>query len=221
VNVDGGPVFIISGGAENKQAVRFVPSAAYEVSSVRAYLRSTGGNGQSSLFVSIVTEAGTVPGNTAVWTSTPLIVRPAGGLTTFTSTSPGTLAAGTPYWVVFDGTLTVGNAAVAHSGLPAVLGTRAERFFDSEWMRIDSTELPAVRIEGNPPLPTGACCNTVTGGCAVLDIVDCVALGLRFDGVGTACSPGACQGCRADFNGSGEITVQDLFDFLAAFFAGC
>ena len=25
----------------------------------------------------------------------------------------------------------------------------------------------------------------------------------------------------ADFNGSGTVTVQDLFDFLAAFFAGC
>ena len=25
----------------------------------------------------------------------------------------------------------------------------------------------------------------------------------------------------ADFNGSGQITVQDIFDFLAAFFAGC
>ena len=27
--------------------------------------------------------------------------------------------------------------------------------------------------------------------------------------------------CRADFNSSGTVTVQDLFDFLAAWFAGC
>jgi hypothetical protein len=26
---------------------------------------------------------------------------------------------------------------------------------------------------------------------------------------------------RADFNGSGTISVQDIFDLLAAFFAGC
>jgi hypothetical protein len=26
---------------------------------------------------------------------------------------------------------------------------------------------------------------------------------------------------RADFNGAGGITVQDIFDFLAAYFAGC
>lgn len=28
-------------------------------------------------------------------------------------------------------------------------------------------------------------------------------------------------GCAADFNRSGAVTVQDLFDYLAAFFAGC
>ncbi len=27
--------------------------------------------------------------------------------------------------------------------------------------------------------------------------------------------------CPADFNGSGELSVQDIFDFLAAYFAGC
>ena len=27
--------------------------------------------------------------------------------------------------------------------------------------------------------------------------------------------------CRADFNGSGSLTIQDIFDFLAAWFAGC
>ena len=26
---------------------------------------------------------------------------------------------------------------------------------------------------------------------------------------------------RADFNGSATVTVQDIFDFLAAYFAGC
>jgi hypothetical protein len=26
---------------------------------------------------------------------------------------------------------------------------------------------------------------------------------------------------RADFNHSGAISVQDIFDFLAAYFAGC
>jgi len=26
--------------------------------------------------------------------------------------------------------------------------------------------------------------------------------------------------CRADFNGAGGVTVQDIFDFLAAYFSG-
>lgn len=32
---------------------------------------------------------------------------------------------------------------------------------------------------------------------------------------------GTVGSCRADFNGEGGVTVQDLFDFLASWFAGC
>jgi len=54
--------------------------------------------------------------------------------------------------------------------------------------------------------------------------------GAAFDAVvtddcGTARSDPAGLGvtwrCPADFNGSGVISVQDIFDFLAAYFAGC
>jgi hypothetical protein len=27
--------------------------------------------------------------------------------------------------------------------------------------------------------------------------------------------------CKADFDGSGQLAVQDIFDFLNAWFAGC
>jgi hypothetical protein len=38
-------------------------------------------------------------------------------------------------------------------------------------------------------------------------------------GAGVITPPGAgCQPCRADFNASGAVTVQDIFDFLAAYF---
>jgi hypothetical protein len=34
--------------------------------------------------------------------------------------------------------------------------------------------------------------------------------------------PGPPQpACPADFNNSGAVSVQDIFDFLAAYFAGC
>ena len=41
--------------------------------------------------------------------------------------------------------------------------------------------------------------------------------GWLVTGLGTGTTPG----CSADFNGSGALTVQDIFDFLAAYFAGC
>jgi hypothetical protein len=59
------------------------------------------------------------------------------------------------------------------------------------------------------------CTTTTAAGCAG-----------TFLGVGTVCAPvvrggtiNAC--CKADFNNSGGISVQDIFDFLAAYFAGC
>lgn len=67
----------------------------------------------------------------------------------------------------------------------------------------------------------GACCNPATGGCAVDDQARCAALGCNFAGFATACAPATCSACPADFNRSGTLSVQDIFDFLAAYFAGC
>ena len=44
-----------------------------------------------------------------------------------------------------------------------------------------------------------------------------------FQGGGAACNPAGntvAPCCRADFNRSGAVSVQDIFDFLAAYFAG-
>ena len=77
----------------------------------------------------------------------------------------------------------------------------------------------------NPcPAVVGACCHgatcTQTAGPA-----PCGTAG-TFLGAGVACGPigrggplNAC--CPADFNHSGVLGVQDIFDFLAAWFAGC
>lgn len=67
----------------------------------------------------------------------------------------------------------------------------------------------------------GACCNRATGGCAALTSSDCGALGCDFLGFGIVCRPFGCPPCPADFNRSGTVSVQDIFDFLAAYFAGC
>lgn len=71
------------------------------------------------------------------------------------------------------------------------------------------------------PVTTGACCLGST--CQLLPQADCAGPNSRFAGLGTVCplpgsSTGAC--CPADFNQSGAISVQDLFDFLAAYFTG-
>ncbi|MCC6322530.1 MAG: hypothetical protein IT438_13965 [Phycisphaerales bacterium] len=73
----------------------------------------------------------------------------------------------------------------------------------------------------NPcPQPTGACCRGTA--CTIESSAACAGSGAgSFRGVGTACgtpgNPTTC--CRANFNGQSGISVQDLFDFLAAYFA--
>lgn len=77
---------------------------------------------------------------------------------------------------------------------------------------------------GTPCSPSsclGACCNRWTGNCVVTDSSTCASFGLRFNGIGGTCSTNACNACPADFNGVGGPTVQDVFDFLAAYFSGC
>jgi|GEM_PF-4276112 len=71
---------------------------------------------------------------------------------------------------------------------------------------------------------TGACCNTSTGACAVVTDTACASLGGTFSGNNTLCVPNPCTpvaNCPADFNNSGGVSVQDIFDFLSAYFAGC
>lgn len=69
------------------------------------------------------------------------------------------------------------------------------------------------------PLPvTGACC--VGGSCHM--VTDAAACPGTYAGDRSACDvpgqPPIC--CAADFNASGEVSVQDIFDFLQAYFAG-
>lgn len=68
---------------------------------------------------------------------------------------------------------------------------------------------------------TGACCTGTT--CTVLAAVACGTSGGIFQGNNSACSvgtgnPTSC--CRANFNAVGGLTVQDIFDFLGAWFTG-
>lgn len=72
----------------------------------------------------------------------------------------------------------------------------------------------------NPcPQPSGACCTGSTCSINTADV--CMGPGFRFVAGAAACNPpgnNLSPCCRADFNQSGSISVQDLFDFLAAYF---
>lgn len=76
-------------------------------------------------------------------------------------------------------------------------------------------------------LPVGACCRS-SGGCSLTTQIGCLVAQVgqpqgRWLGPGTACTPAgvpnAC--CLVDFDGSGQRSVDDIFIFLAAWFAGC
>jgi hypothetical protein len=63
----------------------------------------------------------------------------------------------------------------------------------------------------------GACCSGAT--CRVDVATGCAGSVDQFNGAGTACTAaGAC--CRADFNHRDGLSVQDIFDYLNAWFAG-
>lgn len=74
----------------------------------------------------------------------------------------------------------------------------------------------SITIQPAAVVSTGACCSGT--GCSVSSAQSCAG---AFKGVGSACdasgNPITC--CPANFNASGGVDVQDLFDFLASYFA--
>jgi uncharacterized membrane protein len=81
---------------------------------------------------------------------------------------------------------------------------------------------PGAWIATLPGLRTmiGACCRGAT--CSSTIAAGCSGAGSVFLGGGTACNPGnnSAPCCRADFNQSGGLSVQDIFDYLNAWFVG-
>jgi len=90
--------------------------------------------------------------------------------------------------------------------------------FDTGWL--DSWSVALNRSSGDPcDQSAGACCFGAT--CSVTTIPVCSGTFRRFAGAGTACNaPGDLRVpcCKADFNQLGTVTVQDIFDYLNAYF---
>jgi hypothetical protein len=207
-----------------KSAARFVAPVGGEFDRVETSLATLTGFSVTAT-VSIVPEVtggpgGGQPGLLSVWSASALssLVN-ARGIYTFTGPR-ATLVAGQAYWLVLEAT----DSTFWYQTSPVVIGTTASKTGSPMWFTMPGFPLPAFRIVSAAPAPgLGACCDRVSGGCAVVEPAACSSLGLSFAGVGAACaaSPSTCHACPGDFNRSGGVTLQDLFDFLGAWFAGC
>lgn len=98
---------------------------------------------------------------------------------------------------------------------------------DSACTLTDASNCPGDFTLGATCLPesclpvTGACCWGVT--CAISTASGCASPIATYTGDGTACNPPGNTSspcCIADFNHAAGLSVQDIFDFLGAYFAG-
>jgi hypothetical protein len=70
-------------------------------------------------------------------------------------------------------------------------------------------------------IAAGACCQG--SSCSITTPAGCTGPNTAYAGDGTLCNaPGnnTTPCCKADYNHSGSVSVQDIFDFLAGYFSG-
>jgi hypothetical protein len=70
------------------------------------------------------------------------------------------------------------------------------------------------------PQPDGACC--CGSSCSLTPPAACTGTNTQFMGTGTVCNVAGNNTtpcCRADYNQSGSVSVQDIFDFLGGYFS--
>jgi hypothetical protein len=83
------------------------------------------------------------------------------------------------------------------------------------------TGAPGVACPAGPCSQLGACCNGAI--CQFIPAALCIESHTHISGAGSACNaPGnhTTPCCRADYNQSGSLAVQDIFDYLNDWFAG-
>jgi hypothetical protein len=85
-----------------------------------------------------------------------------------------------------------------------------------------STWIPGGSCSPNHCAPTGVCCRGATCNASVAQ-ADCTGSGTAgalYATSSNACGSATSPCCYADFNKSGAISVQDIFDYLNAWFGG-
>jgi hypothetical protein len=138
----------------------------------------------------------------------------AGALGTGTSSIAGLMSAAGP---------SGSNGNIVISGLNITLTLPVNMSFSQtvSGITIVVTLTGQLVATGTLPALTGACCRGTT--CATTTAASCPSQANQvFAGVGTVCNAAGNNTtpcCKADFNHSGvPVTVQDIFDFLAAYF---
>lgn len=140
---------------------------------------------------------------------------------------PSPIASGHYQPATCTGTVTSLDAAspAGFGGISAA-GTWTLQVSDEDEALVGTLESFGLVINGvqaNTPCSvstTGACCQG--SSCVIGSAATCVGANQSYAGNGTACNVSGnltMPCCKADFNQVGGITVQDIFDFLNAYFA--
>jgi hypothetical protein len=193
----------------------FTPASAAMITDVTVAMKASAG---TSITLSVCTETNQHPGMALA--STVINVAGDGAPHVYHAVfaSPASVAAGTAYWLkaVPGGGSSSGPATwmfnnTGQFGFAATLTTGA-------WVAGNGPG-PVMRLEDLPAM--GACCMGTT--CVVSAQAACAGAATRFAGAGTACNaPGneSSPCCKADYNQNGAVEIQDIFDYLNAWFAG-
>jgi len=223
----------------NRMAVQFgVCGAGYTLDSVTIPIaRQANGITAELLRVRITEDASGAPGATLEVLSqnqpTPANASPFTMATTYNSTAHPRLAGGRSYWVVAEltamPTFTGPGTSVNYlwyqntSGatVQAKMQQRIGGLPQDPWPATTTATTSALRVNGTA-LVVAACCNPSTRACALIETGACAAVGLTVVAGSSTCTPTPCPpACPGDFNHVNGVTVQDIFDFLAAWFAPC
>lgn len=119
-----------------------------------------------------------------------------------------------PNFSLFDGVLSTAGQ-VETLTVPISYKMRIFSSFDIITLNFEGTVVATRTVVG----ADGACCHGST--CSVVSASACGGVNQTFAGAGMACNAtgvGTAPCCLADFNHVGGVTVQDIFDFLFAYF---
>jgi hypothetical protein len=143
------------------------------------------------------------------------------GLTPTYTLESGATNTTTPDPAAINGTLVLNQfvtlaASIPGSGSTLTLTLNASNDGGSEVFLFDNIVIRGTPVGG----ATGACCSGST--CSVIAQAACTGTNTSYEGDGTVCNVSGNNTtpcCKADYNQSGAVTVQDIFDFLAGYFS--